>query len=370
MNGRALFARLVVKAAWVHRERALTALLSIVVVAAMGTVALAVYSGFEASLNREFTGFGGNIVITAPNGYISADQLKHVKEQLASQGEILPLAYAIARSSSGTRIVVGGTDLQALRRMNSWWSLRTYAPARAGDSQEAMIGSRVAEILSPDGQAFPITLDHRTVEIRPAAVFHSGSDDDSRIYMGLAQFEAFTRAQPNSAYVRLDGGPREVQRQMGKLSLLLPQAQVKPVRQVMSTQSVVLGKTRSVVLYSSTVVMVLIVLCIMATLSSSVLDRRRDFAVMKALGASNAGLNLLFAGEVAFISFGGGIAGFVAGTGFSYWIGQVNFSVPMVPQPVLLAPVLLGSVGLALIASIVPLRLLQQIQPACILRGE
>ena len=40
------------------------------------------------------------------------------------------------------------------------------------------------------------------------------------------------------------------------------------------------------------------------------------------------------------------------------------------PQPVLLLPVLLGSVMLALIASTAPLRLLQQIQLAGILRGE
>jgi ABC-type lipoprotein release transport system permease subunit len=37
---------------------------------------------------------------------------------------------------------------------------------------------------------------------------------------------------------------------------------------------------------------------------------------------------------------------------------------------VLLLPVLLGSVLLALIASTAPLKLLQQIQPAAILRGE
>ncbi|HET6935398.1 MAG TPA: ABC transporter permease, partial [Candidatus Angelobacter sp.] len=60
----------------------------------------------------------------------------------------------------------------------------------------------------------------------------------------------------------------------------------------------------------------------------------------------------------------------VAGTGVAFWIGKVNFDAAIMPQPLLLGPVLLGSVVLALLASTAPLRMLQQIQPAGILRGE
>src|SRR5258708_9647377 len=70
MNRRALLMRLLVKAAWVRRDRALTALLSIVVVAAMATVGLTVYADLEAKLNREFRSFGANLVLTAPDAQI------------------------------------------------------------------------------------------------------------------------------------------------------------------------------------------------------------------------------------------------------------------------------------------------------------
>jgi putative ABC transport system permease protein len=114
----------------------------------------------------------------------------------------------------------------------------------------------------------------------------------------------------------------------------------------------------------------MIVLCMVATFTSSVLERRKDFAVMKALGASNRTVNLLFAGEASLLSLTGALIGYVAGSGIAFWIGKANFAAAILPEPLLLAPVLLGSMVLALVASTAPLRLLQQIQPAGILRGE
>ncbi len=111
-------------------------------------------------------------------------------------------------------------------------------------------------------------------------------------------------------------------------------------------------------------------LCMVATFTSSVLERRKDFAVMKALGASNKTVNFLFAAEAASLSLVGAAGGYIVGSGIAFWIGKANFDAAILPQPVLLLPVLLGSVMLALIASTAPLRLLQQIQPAGILRGE
>ena len=124
------------------------------------------------------------------------------------------------------------------------------------------------------------------------------------------------------------------------------------------------------VLVASAIVIVLIVLCMVASLTSAVLERRKDFAVMKALGASDRTVNALFAGEAAFISAIGALTGFVVGTGIAYWIGKANFGAAIMPRIELVVPVLLGSVVLSLIAASAPLRLLRRIQPAGILRGE
>jgi len=359
-----LLLRLLLKAAWVRKDRAFTALVSVAVVATIATAALTIYSDLESKLSREFRGFGANIVVTKNSGALTAGELAGIHKIVGNGGEVMPVAYAVASlQDGGAKVIVGGTNLEKLRRMNTSWSFEDR------NDGGALVGARVAESVSHGG-SWQIAYGHAISSITPHAVFHSGSDDDSRVYIPLEDFVRLTGVQPNTALVRVEGRPQEIQAAIANLSAALPGIEVKPVRQITQAQTAVVGKTRSVVLASSAVVVVLIMLCMVATFTGSVLERRKDFAVMKALGASNRTVNFLFASESALLALTGSIAGYILGCGIAFWIGKANFDAAILPQPLLLVPVLLGSVALALIASTAPLRLLQQIQPAGILRGE
>jgi putative ABC transport system permease protein len=363
-NTSQLLLRLLFKAAWVRKDRAFTALVSVAVVATIATAALTIYSDLESKLSREFRGFGANIVVTKNSGALTAGELAGIHKTVGDSAEIVPVGYAIAtETKSNAKIVVGGADIDKLRRLNSSWSF-----SNAGQGS-ALVGARVDETMT-HGAALQLSFGKTSALIKPAGFFHSGSDDDSRVYIPLEDFVRLTGVQPNTTLVRVEGRPDEIQNAIASLSAALPQAEVKPVRQITQAQTAVVGKTRSVVLASSAVVVVLIMLCMVATFTGSVLERRKDFAVMKALGASNRTVNFLFASESALLAIAGSAAGYIFGCGIAFWIGKANFDAAILPQPLLLVPVLLGSVLLALIASTAPLRLLQQIQPAGILRGE
>ena len=64
MNRSQLLLRLLFKAAWVRKDRAFTALVSVAVVATIATAALTIYSDLEGKLSREFRGFGANVIVT------------------------------------------------------------------------------------------------------------------------------------------------------------------------------------------------------------------------------------------------------------------------------------------------------------------
>ena len=359
-----LLLRLLLKAAWVRKDRALTALISVAVVATIATAALTIYSDLEGKLGREFRGFGANVVVTRTSGTLTTGEIAGINQIVGNAGEVMPVAYAAASfRDGGVKIVVGGADLENLRRLNTSWSFEDR------NEGNALVGARVAEAVSHGG-SWQIAYGNATSSIAPHAVFHSGSDDDSRVYIPLDDFVRLTGVQPSTALVRIEGKPRDIQAAISRLNSALPDVEVKPVRQITQAQTAVVGKTRSVVLASSAVVVVLIMLCMVATFTSSVLERRKDFAVMKALGASNRTVNFLFASESALLALAGSAAGYILGCGIAFWIGKANFDAAILPQPMLLLPVLLGSVLLALLASTAPLRLLQQIQPAGILRGE
>jgi putative ABC transport system permease protein len=366
MKGRnQLFFRMLLKAVWVRKDRALTALISVAVVATIATAALTVYSDLENKLSREFTRFGANVVITEKASLTQPD-LQKITAALGSNGEAVPVAYAIATAPDGSRLVIGGADLKQLKQLNAWWSI---ADNKSADTNLPLVGARVEDKLAHD-QALTIKMGESDHAIGPHLVFRSGSDDDSRIYIDLPTFIAWTGVQPNTVLLRVQGKPQEIQSTIDRLSASLPQAEVKPVRQITQAQTSVIGKTRSVVFAASAIVLILIMLTMIATFTSSVLERRKDFAVMKALGASNRTVNVMFASEAAVQAIAGATIGYILGCGIAFWIGKANFEAAIWPQPMLLLPVLLGSMLLALGAATAPLRLLQQIQPAGILRGE
>jgi putative ABC transport system permease protein len=101
-----------------------------------------------------------------------------------------------------------------------------------------------------------------------------------------------------------------------------------------------------------------------------VFDRRRDFAIMKALGASGRLLNGFFAAEALALGATGALLGFFAGVGIAAWIGRVNFHAAVAARFSVLPVVLIGSMAVTLLSAILPISLLRQVQPAVILRGE
>jgi putative ABC transport system permease protein len=198
----------------------------------------------------------------------------------------------------------------------------------------------------------------------------TGAAEDSRIYISLPEFVAWTGIQPSTIEVAASGSAEEVMNIMNKLAQGMPGADVRPVRQIMEGEARVLGKTRSTVLAAAALIIVTAALCVLSTLMGWVFDRRRDFAIMKALGASGRLLNGFFAAEAAILGAAGAVIGFVVGLGIAEWIGRVNFHASVSPRFSVLPVVLAGSMAVTLVAAILPISLLRRVQPASILRGE
>ena len=74
MNRTHLLFRLLFKAAWVRKDRAFTALVSVAVVATIATAALTIYSDLESKLSREFRGFGANVIVTKTSGRVGCQR--------------------------------------------------------------------------------------------------------------------------------------------------------------------------------------------------------------------------------------------------------------------------------------------------------
>ena len=341
-------------------------LLAVTVAATAATTALTLLVDVEAKLQKEFRSYGANVIVTARQSSLPEDAAERVRELLSDHGSAVPFAYAIARTPDGSAVVVAGTDFEGARRMNAWWAVSRW-PSAPG---EVLMGERAARSLAADGKPFELGFDGKHQRFIPVGVLTTGSEEDSRVYMSLDEFSAWTGVGPSTIEVAITGSAQTIQAVADQLAHALPMAEVKPIRQIVEAEGKILGKTQSLMLASVALITVTAVLCLLATLTASVFERKRDFGVMKALGASQKMISLIFVAEAALLATLGALAGYLLGSGIAAWIGRVNFNAAVEPRLVVLPAVVLGSLVLALVSALGPMRLLQRVQPASILKGE
>jgi putative ABC transport system permease protein len=401
-----MFLRMLVRAAVLRRGRAASALLAMVVAAAVATAMMNLYVDVQAKLRKEFRSYGANVIVIGKDGTsLPPDALNKIDAALGPRGMAVPFAYVVARTATGQSVVVAGTNFEQVQKLNRWWSvsawpksealapesrepkaesmnsrssepiaqsphLRAQSPDPPSLATQALVGMKALPVVAPDNHPFELSFQGHAIHLTPAGTLQTGAAEDSRVYLSLPDFVAWTGVQPSTIEVAANGSADEVNSLIRQIAAALPTADVHPIRQIVEGEARVLGKTRATLYAAAVLIILTAALCVLATLTGWVFDRRRDFAIMKALGASERLISSFFAAEAAALGVVGAILGFVIGIGIAAWIGRVNFNAPVVPRFSVLPFVLAGSVTVALLSAIVPMSLLRRVQPAIILKGE
>src|SRR5437899_7999861 len=108
-----MFLRMLVRAAVLRRGRAASALVAMVVAAAVATAMMNLYVDVQAKLRTEFRNYGANVVIVGRDGQsLPADALTKVESATGTAAKTLavPFSYAVARTKDAQSVVVVGTD--------------------------------------------------------------------------------------------------------------------------------------------------------------------------------------------------------------------------------------------------------------------
>ncbi len=368
-----MFVRMLIRAAVLRRGRALSALFAMVVAAAVATAMMNLYVDVQAKLRTEFRSYGANVVVVAKEGQpLPTDALSKIESAVGPRTLAVPFSYAVARTQDGKSVVVVGTDFARARQLNHWWNVSHWPNVQSAASSpvEALVGMRAAAVVTPDRKPFDLTFQGRAIQLTPAGLLQTGAGEDSRIYIDQTEFQNWTGIAPSTIEIAVNGSTAEIENQIAQLTNILPTADVRPVRQILEGEANVLNKTRATLYASAALIVLTSALCVLATLIGWVFDRRRDFAIMKTLGASERLVNGFFAAEAAALGAIGAVLGFAIGIGVAVWIGRANFHAPVVPRLSVFPYILAGSILVALISAVLPIGLLRRVQPALILRGE
>jgi putative ABC transport system permease protein len=155
-----------------------------------------------------------------------------------------------------------------------------------------------------------------------------------------------------------------------QIEQVLPGTDVRAIRRVADTEGRILSHVSTLLWIVTLAALIAAALAVAATSATTVLQRRAEIGIMKAIGATNALVGGIFLAEQLMLAFGGGAVGFVFGALLARVLGASVFGSPASPRLVLL-PVVLGLAAIvAVVGSLIPLRRAAHFNPAPILRGE
>lgn len=155
-----------------------------------------------------------------------------------------------------------------------------------------------------------------------------------------------------------------------QLEEAVPNAAARPIWQVAASEGTVINKLQLLMLVVTMAVFIASGLGISSLMITTIMERSREIGLMKALGASEAEVQLLFLAESAIVGAAGGLLGCAGGAALSQVIGLSVFG-STVPFNFIAVPVsVVVSVLIALGGSLMPARLISRLHPAEVLHGR
>jgi len=363
MAGKDMYRVLLVRSLLLRKGSNLAAVTALAMLATVSSALLTLSFDLSAKLSQEFRRFGANVILTPKGASFSVDDLVALRKVLSPADAESDESRVVARTNSGQPVLVVGVNLQQAERMNPWWRL-------SGANRDVVIGAEEDRRLAENGDT-AIIFKGKTISI-PAVhtVLHSGGPEEKQVFLQLTDVEN-TFAQPvNRVELSLSGQAPEIIAELQRILSAVPSANAQPVQQIMEAEAGVVGRGLHALLYTTLIIAFAVALGVLATLSSSILDRRRDFAVMKALGSTQGRLISIFLGETTAMALLAALIGYVNGLGIAEWISRSNFHSSLDLHWLALPIVLVGTLAVAMVSSVVPLMRLQGIEPALILKGE
>ena len=423
-NG-SMFFRVWLRSLSVKRPQSALAFIALAIGATIASLILNLYGDARRKMQGEFRSYGPNVVVSANNsalpaasrkaqaaatdvpeltsGVMDGARLSDLRKMLPPDSRSVPVLYSVvwarpgklSNSSAGaSSLVAVGSDFGALQALNPAWKLSEspdpFGPgtcvlgAHAASRLQLKTGDTL-ELGALDSGSGPgpgrntaqeaaesASSAERAAACSIAGVVSSGAAEDDQVFVPLdvLQRAAGLEGRISLVEMRIAGDPGRIDGAAAALRSAFPALDVRPVREIVQGEGRVLGVIRGLLLALAALIVGVVALCVMATVTTIVLERRKDVAVMKALGASDARVLALLMIEIGALGIAGGIVGFAAGALLSRRVGVDLFGVALNTDWRTLPTVLVAALLAAAVPALLPVSTVRRIDPARALRGE
>jgi putative ABC transport system permease protein len=337
-----------------------------------------------------------NIMAFAPILEVPVEAWSPASKNWSSPG-VVDRTTLIGTWSEHTVPIPDGTTYQTgIEKTNPWWHVEGRWFKEAAD--ECLVGTAFAKKFGvKTGDVLNVHANDRTgwKALKVVGLVSTGGPEENAVIapLAIAQGLADTPGKyrrlyvsaltkPEDAFGRKDPKsmtPAEFDRwycspYISAIALQISQelkgTDVRVIRRVAEGEGTILTRVRMLLWLVTLAALLAAALAVGASAAASVIERRTEIGLMKALGAGSGLVGVLLAAEQLLVAFVGGGIGYAVGILLARLLGEKIFGFTPEPKLFLLFIVLVLASLITLSGSAYPLRRASQYDPAPILRGE
>jgi len=380
-----MFLRMVGKAFKERKSRVAIAFFAIVVGVGIIASLFSVYYDISIKMSEELRVYGANLVLApdlqAANKEMNIEQLDKIVNKFDKDKLVgyRPNLYGVAKAKAKgildvkKPVVLVGTWFDQVDQVNPYWKVEGELLANKSVDDEVVIGKEAAKKLGYDvGDTITISVEETGKEEKLiiSGIITTGNEADSQIFvnLSLAQELLGKPDKINIAYFSVLG--QNLSSKVKKINKTVNGIELETIKKIASSEGKVLNKIKSLMYLVVMIILLSTLLCVSTTMMTIVTERKEEIGLKKALGAENSNIITEFLTEAAILGGIGGLVGYGLGFLGAQAIGQsvfdsyISFRIMIVPASFILA------VLVSCIASIIPVRMVVDIDPAVVLKGE
>jgi len=402
-----------------RKSRIAIAIVAVMMGASIASALLTMSMGVTEKIGTEFRKFGSNIMLipesntieiglpgvsfgsVTEQSYINETDLYKIKRIAKWSSNVLgyaPFLYqvvTVTTPSQPLEVVLAGTYFDrpvpeirdftgnpwttGIRKIAPYWEVQGAWVEDMNDRKGCIVGVAAAaklglEVGSLFGASYlnPETRNETTLDLEVSGLVATGGVEDSQVFVNMEVAQELTARDNKVHSVQVsahcvDCPAEDIAIEIEKV---LPDIEAKSVRQLVKAEEQMMMSLQQMMMLIAAVGLGASVLGVMTTMTTTVIERRREIGLMKSIGAENSRIASLFLGEAALTGLAGGLVGYVVGFILAQSIGVSVFNTTMEFIPVVLPFTVGVSMGVAVLASLIPIRRALGIEPAAVLRGD
>lgn len=291
-----------------------------------------IYADIDKKVASELNSYGANLIVSPANlenSHMDEAALDAKFAKISALKSANKYLFGSANLGVNSGIIMG-VNFSSLRDTMPFLDLKEGSFIGVDfDDKNALIGQDLAKLLGAKlGDSIEITPigSNETSKVKIKGIVYDGQKEDGMLLISLplAQKILNQPAQVNYAEAIVSGNFK----QLSEISKSLSDAQMSfaPIGKVSKTQGIILNKIKLLMLLIGITILLITSVCINTSLSSILLSRIKEFALIRAIGASKQNLLHLILSEILTVCVAGSLAGVFVGYLLAILLGHLIFS--------------------------------------------